>query len=537
MFFLSSLAALTPKLTVEDEEDPAKDLADYPADEGDNDDDDEPSDDDDDDDDVEKYEEDEEEEEHLAPFDPSAVPIDDLEMMTTINQGMGVEEIKRVVAQRVANAIEAIAIYEMKTNMARKSMSQTERQKDKVAENASNKRKWEGNHNGSSSQQNKGHKIANSMTKLIQKNVKFDCGDEEEATFQFIKQRLCSVPILSLPEGSEDFLVYCDASHKGLGDVLMQREKDCDYARVPQVKIPIHPGSDKMHQDMKKLYQWPNIKADIATHVRKCLTYAKVKAKHQRPSGYDTVWVIIDRLTMSAIFIPMSEKNPIEELALGTSLDMSTAYHPQTDGQSERTIQTLKDMLRACVINFGKVWVNHFPLVEFSYNNSYHASIKAASFETLYRQKCRSPVCWAKDGKFQLLSPVVVQETTKKIIQIKQTIQAAHNRQKSYADLQRKPMEFRVGDSVLLKILPWKGVVRVGKRGKLNPRYVRPFKVLEKVRSIAYKLEFLEEQSRENVSFDELQLKQADLSYIHAIIELHLHEICVVPSKHEANQY
>ncbi|GJT32862.1 hypothetical protein Tco_0923281 [Tanacetum coccineum] len=115
--------------------------------------------DDDNDDDVEKDEEDEEEEEHLAPADPSTVPIDDPEMMTTVNQGMSVEEIERVVAQRLANAIEAIAIYETKTNIARKSVIPTERQEDNVAENASNKRKWEDNHNGSSSQQNKGHKV------------------------------------------------------------------------------------------------------------------------------------------------------------------------------------------------------------------------------------------------------------------------------------------------------------------------------------------------------------------------------------------
>ncbi|GJY07187.1 hypothetical protein Tco_0374241 [Tanacetum coccineum] len=147
----------------EDEEDPKEDPAYYPADGGDNDDN-ESSDDDDDDNDVEKDKEDEEEEEHLALANPSAVLIDDLETMTTVNQGMSVEEIERVVAQRVANAIEAIAIYKTKTNMARKSMSQTERQEDKVAENASNKRKWEGNHNGSSSQQNKGHKVPRAHT-------------------------------------------------------------------------------------------------------------------------------------------------------------------------------------------------------------------------------------------------------------------------------------------------------------------------------------------------------------------------------------
>ncbi|GJY53462.1 putative reverse transcriptase domain-containing protein [Tanacetum coccineum] len=140
--------------------------------------------------------------------------------------------------------------------------------------------------------------------------------------------------------------------------------------------------------------------------------------------------------------------------ALGTSLDMSTAYHPETDGQSERTIQTLEDMLRACVIDFGKGWINHLPL----------------SKSTTYRR-------------------IIIQETTEKIIQIKQRIQAARDRQKSYADLKRKPMEFQVGDKVMLKVSPWKGVVHFGKRGKLNPRYVGPFKVLERrMRShVAYK--------------------------------------------------
>ncbi|GKD05730.1 putative reverse transcriptase domain-containing protein [Tanacetum coccineum] len=156
--------------------------------------------------------------------------------------------------------------------------------------------------------------------------------------------------------------------------------------------------------------------------------------------------------------------------ALGTNLDMSTAYHPQTDGQSERTIQTLKDMLHACVIDFGKGWVNHLPLVEFSYNNSYHASIKAAPFKALYGQKCRSP--------------------------IKQRIQATRDRQKSYADLKLKPMEFQVRDRFMLKVLPWKGVVHFGKRGKLNPRYVGPFKMLEKVGAVAYKLELPQELSK-----------------------------------------
>ncbi|GKB36106.1 putative reverse transcriptase domain-containing protein, partial [Tanacetum coccineum] len=412
---------------------------------------------------------------------------------------------------------------------------------------------------------------------------------KEEAAFQLIKQKLCSAPILALPEGSKDFVVYYDASHKGLGVVLMQREKVIAYASrqlkihemnytthdlelgsvvsqellsdynyeihshpgkvnvvadalsykernkplrvralvmtiglnlpkkileaqieaqkpenlknkdvggmimkdIPKEKLEpcvdgtlclnsrswlpcygdlrtlimheshktkysIHPGFDKMYQDTKKLYWWPNIKVDIATYVSKCLTYAKVKSSQ----GYDTIWVIVDRLTKSAIFVPMRETDPMEKLArmylkenaLGTSLDMSTAYHPQTDGQSERTIQTLKDMLRACVIDFGNGWVKHLPLVEFYYNNNYHASIKAAPFEALYGRKCRSLVCWAEVREVQLTGPEIVQEMTEKIIQIKQRIQAARDRQKSYANLKRKPMDFQVGDRVMLKV-------------------------------------------------------------------------------------
>ncbi|GKC14741.1 putative reverse transcriptase domain-containing protein [Tanacetum coccineum] len=161
-----------------------------------------------------------------------------------------------------------------------------------------------------------------------------------------------------------------------------------------------------------------------------------------------------------------------------TQLDMSTAYHPQTDGQSERTIQTLEDMLRACVMDFGKGWDRHLLLVEFSYNNSYHTSIKAAPFEALYGQKCRSPICWAEVGDAQLTGLEIVHETIEKIIQIKKRIQAVRDRQKSYADRRRKPLEFEVGDKVMLKVSPWKGVICFSKRGKLNPRYIGPFRII-----------------------------------------------------------
>nr|GEW56845.1 putative reverse transcriptase domain-containing protein [Tanacetum cinerariifolium] len=428
------------------------------------------------------------------------------------------------------------------------------------------------------------------MTKLSQKSVKFYWGEKAEAAFQLLKQKLCSAPILALPKGSENFVVYCDASHKGLGAVLMQKEKVIAYASrqlkcvvftdhkslqhildqkelnmrqrwlnllkqifnaqsearkeenfinedlhgminklepradgtlclnnrswIPRIgdlralimheshksKYSIHPGSDKMYQDLKRLYWWPNMKADIATYVSKCLTYAKVKIEYQKPSGLlvqpeipqwkwenitmnfvtklpkkatrqDTIWVIVDRLTKSSHFLPMREDDTLEKLtrqyltekslnkALGTRLDMSTNYHPETDGQSERTIQTLEDMLRACVLDFVKGWDKHLPLVKFLYNNSYHTSIKAASFEALYGRKCRSPICWAEVGDRQLTGPEIIHETTEKIVQIKSRVQAACDRQKIYADVRRKPLEFQVGDKVMLKVSPWKGVI------------------------------------------------------------------------------
>ncbi|GJS61816.1 putative reverse transcriptase domain-containing protein [Tanacetum coccineum] len=387
-------------------------------------------------------------------------------------------------------------------------------------------------------------KIAKPMTKLTQKSVKFNWGEKEETAFQTLKQKLCSAPILALPEGSENFVVYCDASHKGLGAVLMQKEKVIAYASrqlkiheknytthdlelgavvfalkmwrhylygtkciilnaqvearkeenygtedlcgmiknlepradgtlclknrswIPcfgnlralimheshKSKYSIHPGSDKMYQDLKNLYWWPNIKAEIATYVSKCMTCAKLP---KTTSSQDTIWVIVDRLTKSAYFLPMKETDTMDKLtrqylkevvsrhgvpvsiisdrdskftshlwkslneALGTQLDMSTAYYPQTDGQSERTIQNLEDMLRACVMDFGKGWDRDLPLIEFSYNNNYHTSIKAAPFEALFGRKCCSPICWAEVGDAQFTGPEIVHETTEKIIQIK----------------------------------------------------------------------------------------------------------------------
>ncbi|GJW44013.1 reverse transcriptase domain-containing protein [Tanacetum coccineum] len=343
-------------------------------------------------------------------------------------------------------------------------------------------------------------------------------------------------------------------------------EAQTEAIKEENIKAENLRGTDKVFKDLKKLYWWPNMKAIIAEYVGKYLICSRVKAECQKPSdlliqpeiptwkwerimmdfvtklpktsnGHDTIWVIVDRLTKSAHFIPTRATDSMETLtrlyikeivsrhgvpisiisdrdshftsrfwqslqnALGTQLDMSTAYHPETDGQSERTIQTLEDMLRACVIDFGK-----------------------APFEALYGQKCRSPVCWAEVGDVQLTGPEIIHETTEKIVQIRQRLQAARDRQRSYANVRRKPLEFQVGDRVMLKVSPRKGVIRFGKRGKLNPRYIGPFKILKRVGPVAYTLELPEELSSVHSTFHVSNLKKclSDESLVIPMKELRL---------------
>ena len=182
--------------------------------------------------------------------------------------------------------------------------------------------------------------------------------------------------------------------------------------------------------------------------------------------------------------------------ALGTKLHFSTAFHPQTDGQSERTIQTLEEMLRACAMEFQGTWDRYIALMEFAYNNQYHSSIGMAPYEALYRRRCRSLLYWDKEGIEILEGPEIVQITTDKINIVKSKLKAAQDRQKSYSDQHRREMEYQVGDKVFLRVFPWKGIMRFVNKGKLSPRYIGPYEIIEKVGPLAYKLALPPELSR-----------------------------------------
>nr|GEV51369.1 retrotransposon protein, putative [Tanacetum cinerariifolium] len=372
-------------------------------------------------------------------------------------------------------------------------------------------------------------KIAKSLTELSKKNKKYIGGEDQKSAFQLLKRKLCEAPILALPEGNDDFVVYCDASHQGLGVVLMKIEKVIAYASrqlkpieenytthdlefgavVFDLKIWRHYlygtkctvlidhkslqhildqkelnmrqcRSDKMYQDLKKLYWWPNMEAIIAEYVGKCLTCFRVKAECQKPSslliqpkiptwkweritmdfvaklpktsnGHDTIWVIIDRLTKSTHFIPTRATDSMETLT-------------------------------------------------------------------------RSPVYWAKFRDVQLTGPEIIHETTKKIVQIRQRLQATRDRQRSYANVRRKPLEFQVGDRVMLKLSPRKGVIRSRKQEKLNPRYIGPFKILKMIGPVTYTLELPEELKNVHSTFHISNLKKylSDESFVIQLKELRL---------------
>ncbi|GJU01093.1 putative reverse transcriptase domain-containing protein [Tanacetum coccineum] len=453
-------------------------------------------------------------------------------------------------------------------------------------------------------------KIAKPLTELTQKNKKYSWGKDQESAFQLLKQKLYEAPILALPEGNNDFVIYCDTSHQGLGAVLMQREKviayasrqlkpheenytthnlelgtihildekelnmrqrrwlelladyDCEiryhhgkanvvadalsqkerikplrvrslvmtlHPKLPsqileaqtevikeenikaenlrgmdkafkvrpdgtrciknqswlplfgnlrdlimhesyKSKYSIYPGSDKMYKDLKKLYWWPNMKVIIAEYVGKCLTCFKVKAECQNPSGLLIQLEIPtwkwERITMDFVTkLPKTSSGHDTIWVIVDRLTKSAHFIPTRATDSMETL------------------------------TSYHASIKAAPFEALYGRKCRSPCKFNNACKLQ--------ETDKG---------------------RQKPLEFQVGDRVMLKVSPQKGVIRFGKRGKLNPRYIGPFKILKRVGLVAYTRELPEELSNVHSTFHVFNLKKylSDESLVFPMKELRL---------------
>ena len=335
----------------------------------------------------------------------------------------------------------------------------------------------------------------------------------------------------------------------------------------------IHPGSTKMYHDLKDHYWWYGMKREVAEYVALCDTCQKVKAEHQRlagllqplkipewkweeigmdfivglphtQSGYDSIWVVIDRLTKVAHFIPVKTTYSGAKLAelymsrivclhgipkkivsdrgtqftskfwqklhesMDTKLNFSSAYHSQTDGQTERVNQILEDMLRACALKYGKSWDKSLPYAEFSYNNSYQTSLQMSPFEALYGRKCRTPLFWNETGESQVFGPEVLRDAEKQVQVIRENQRIAQSRQKSYADNRRRELVFEIGDFVYLKVSPMRGLRRFKIKGKLSPRFIGPFKILDKRGEVAYQLELPPQLSDVHDVFHVSQLKK-----------------------------
>jgi len=260
--------------------------------------------------------------------------------------------------------------------------------------------------------------------------------------------------------------------------------------------------------------------------------------------NHDAIWVIVDRLTKSVHFLAVNLRMSMMKLtqmyineivrlhgvplsivsdrdprftsrfwqtlqnAMGSRLTMSSAYHPQTDGQSERTIQSLEDLLRTCVLDHLGTWDEILSLVEFTYNNSFHASIGMAPYEALYGRRCRTPLCWYQDGESVVVGPELLRQTTEKVKQIQVRMKASQSRQKSYADQRRRPLEFAVGDHVFLRITPTTGIGRVIRSRKLSPKFIGPYQILRKIGPVAYEIALPPQLSNLHSVFHVSQLRK-----------------------------
>ncbi|XP_030494790.2 uncharacterized protein LOC115710569 [Cannabis sativa] len=344
-------------------------------------------------------------------------------------------------------------------------------------------------------------KIAMSLSELTRNNQRFVLSDKCEKSFQELKQRLITAPVLALPSDQEKFVVYCDASRQ---DALSQKGPDQAFNMVmisPQLGLDMSreniefvigklhnltlqsdllerirmaqledpelikaredvlagkakdfSGTTQMFKDLKPYFWWYGMKRDVVDYVTKCLTYQQIKAEHQRLAGLLQPlslpeWKWEDNAIDFVVGLPrttgMYDSGMYDQRypkftskfwvslqkAMGTSLKFSTTFHPQTDGKSERTIQILEDLLRACVMDFKGSWSKYLPLIEFSYNNSYQITIGMAPYELLYGKKCRSPIHWDKMGERKYLGPKLVQKTNEAIDKIKARMFASQSRQ------------------------------------------------------------------------------------------------------------
>ncbi|XP_075515830.1 uncharacterized protein LOC142550638 [Primulina tabacum] len=268
-----------------------------------------------------------------------------------------------------------------------------------------------------------------------------------------------------LPFGTEDFVVYTDASKQGLGAVLMQRRKMVAYA------------SRKLKEYEKN---YPTHDLELAAVLKNKSDLTEVSEFGLNRDGLLTF--------RGRICVPMGNDNRKDVLIEDHTLPY--LVHPSNTKmyQDLRRLYWWPDMLRACTIDFTGSWDSKLPLVEFTYNNSYQSSIGMVPYEALYRRKCRSPLYWEEVGERKILGPELVQQTADVVALIQERMKTAQSRQKSYADVRRRPFTFEVGDHVFIKIAPLKGVMRFGKKGKLSPRYIGPFEILDKIGDQAYRL-------------------------------------------------
>jgi hypothetical protein len=394
-------------------------------------------------------------------------------------------------------------------------------------------------------------------------------GQLEDEKVQEIKRNIKEEKSPGFSEDDEGVLWYngriCVPNVEELKEKILREAHESAYS--------IHPGGNKMDHDLKATNWWYGMKRDIVEYVALCDTCEWVKAEHQWPAGllqplqvpewkweeiamdfivglprtqlgYDSIWVIVDRLTKVAHFIPVKTTYSGSQLAelymlrivclhgvpkkivsdrgtqftskcwetlhetLHTQLRFSSAYHPQTDGQTERVNQILEHMLRAYAFQYARSWDKSLSYAKFSYNNSYQESLKMALFEMLYGRRCRTPLFWSETRERKVFGLDILQESKKQVRMVRENLRVAQSRQKSYTDHRRRGLSFEVGDFMYLKVSSMRGLRRFKVRGKLAPRFIGPFKILEKRAEVAYQLELPPQLSDVHDVFHVSQLKK-----------------------------